>query len=186
MNIDFGGIAVDKAFMQAGVNDNVFLESLTYESADTGNSVLIKFSSDSGATIQDKIFEPNDRFKGDLSSEEHIQRQVNSINSKLRSILTNYVSEEDIVKKFTETKPTSFKDVIKIYEGLVPSNSRDLKGRLFCWYKSNGYLEVPKFTYATKGNRLFTLNPDVDLEVNPRYSDRMNKPERAEKPEIDF
>jgi len=43
MNIDFGGIAVDKAFMQAGVNDNVFLESLTYESADTGNSVLIKF-----------------------------------------------------------------------------------------------------------------------------------------------
>ncbi|MCA9750536.1 MAG: hypothetical protein KC414_15605, partial [Romboutsia sp.] len=60
MNIDFGGIAVDKAFMQAGVNDNVFLESLTYESADTGNSVLIKFSSDSGATIQDRIFEPND------------------------------------------------------------------------------------------------------------------------------
>lgn len=42
--------------MQAGVNDNVFLESLTYESADTGNSVLIKFSSDSGATIQDRIF----------------------------------------------------------------------------------------------------------------------------------
>ena len=54
---------------------------------------------------------------------------------------------------------------------------QEIKGRLFCWYKVMGILKFQEFTYATKGNRLFTLNPDVDLEVNPRYSDRMNKPE---------
>lgn len=186
MNIDFGGVAENKVFMQAGVNENVFLESLTYEEAETGNSVLIKFSSDNEATIQDRIFEPNDKFKGELSSEEHIQKQFNNLNSKIRSIITNYVTEEAVVNEFAKVKPQSFKDVIKIYEGLVPSNVKSMKGRLFCWYKSNGYLEVPKFTYATAGNRLFTLDPEVDLTVNSRYSDRMNKPERVEKPEIDF
>lgn len=177
--LDFGN---DKKFMDPGINENVRLTEFEYESTENYECISCTYTRDDGATIKDKIFNnaPSSiRPFDNESQEDAIKRDRGSRNSKLRSIITNFVTEDQLIKAITAKKPSDFRAAALVYKSLLPANFDSIEGRLLLLYKNNGYLEVPKRVNINKANKVFSVNPADNLEPNVKNKSKLVSPNQT-------
>ena len=157
----------DKARMSPGINEGVVIKEMRYDATDKYEACSITFAKGE-AEITDKIFPPNPAWITPFENETPeaaLNREWGAVNSKLKSIVLNFVDDATFQDRISKANPDSFKAAVDFYVSLLPANYAEIKGRLFTWYKKNGYLEVPRLTKSFKGNKLFTTDPDVDMSL---------------------
>lgn len=179
-------ITPNKQYMNAGVNEGVIIKDIKFESVPGRYEACAVYYHKDGADLKDMIFPVNptyvtqikDKVTGEFieTMDQAIDRNWGYINNKLRSVITNYVTDEQLDAALNKANPTSFEQAVNVYVSLFPINN-NIKGRLFCWYKKNGYLEVPQKTSALNGGRVFSVNPDTDMTVKGEYNQgRLTRP----------
>ena len=177
--IDYG--YVGEGPVSSGINEGFALRAITYNAEENYEACDVEFIRDE-KVVRDRLFAPNGNKPRDKEDQETAKkREIGDFNNKMRSYLTNFVTNEKITETFKIKKPQSFKDLVNLYSSLLPVDSIDKKGRLLMWYKSSGYLEVPKYTSINNAKKLFSIDEDEDLELKKNYQDRLIKPEQKDK-----
>lgn len=171
--------------LSPGINDGVVIKEIKYDMQPTYECCAITYSKGE-VELTDKIFPVNDNhlYPYDNETEDQARkRRLGEMNTKLKSIILNYTTEEEFIAKMSKAKPSSFKEAIDVYISLLPEDYNKKEGRLFVWYKENGYLEVPKKVNYLKGKKVFSLNPSDDLTIyNKANESRLVRPAQNNAP----
>mgnify|MGYP001384059701 CR=1 FL=1 len=171
-------ITPNKEYMKAGINENVVIKEFRYEFTEKYEACVIVYGMGE-ATMKDMIFPVKPEYANPLkrknretgeeeeeTKDEAINRNWGYKNNKLRSIITNFVTDAQLDEAMNKAKPATYKEAIEVYVSLLPADFSTRKGRLFTWYKKNGFLEVPDRNDALVGKRLFTLDPENNMTIS--------------------
>jgi hypothetical protein len=145
----------------AGINEDVTMQKFEYVSENNNEYVQLEFEKE-GSQIRDRIYIPKDprpmkKKGGEMeSADEAMIRDWGDVNTKIKHIITNYVSEEEFHTKFQTAAPKSFKDFILFCERLLPNGWKDMKGELIVSYNTKGFLSIPFAMWVT--GHFFSVN----------------------------
>lgn len=184
--VDYGYIEEGGEYLSSGINEGFSLRGIVYNPQETYEACDIEFIRGE-KIVRDRLFAPNgSRPRKDESEENALKREISSYNTKMRSIVSNFVTSEQITEAFKAKNPKSFKELVELYRDLLPPDVAEKTGRLIMWYKSNGFLEVPRFTNINKAEKIFSINPDEDLSIKPRYESRLTYVKKEDTEEDNF
>lgn len=179
VNNDYLVFEQPRKSLKPGINEGVVIKEIKYEMQPTFECCSITYAQGE-IEMTDKIFPVNDAHLYPYPNETEEQakkRRLGEMNSKLQSIILNYTDKETFIERMTKARPSTFKEAIDVYISLLPANYNTVEGRLFVWYKDNGFLEVPKKVNYLKGKKVFTVNPADDLTIfNKANESRLIRP----------
>lgn len=180
---------VPKLTFVPGINDKVTLSKFEFVRGADGSSnfVQLEFSRE-GGTLNDRVYEPTKvyprekfSYKGGNKTSEGMESEAEAwartwgdINSKVKHIATNYVTEEEFMNRFRAVQPKSFEDLVNLCTLILPKNFVELEGQLIVGYNNKGYLSVPRSMRVT-GN-FFSIQNNKPLNVSDRVA--LERPEQ--------
>lgn len=156
------------SYLQAGVNENVFLTKFTMTSVSTpkfeGKVIDIEVGRD-GATISKRIFPANPQ-------SEYFEKQSADITSFIKAIVGNYTTKEAWLEAMSKVK--DFESLYSESKALLPQGFEKIPARVVLTYAKKNtaegekyYLEIPNH-WQNKPWTIFTTNPQEEMGVSSK------------------
>ncbi len=109
------------------------------------------------------------------AAEETVRKQAaTEWNTWMRLCFSPFVGDAAYSAAMTAAKPATITAFYEAVKALLPADYTTKTGRVLLTYKSNGYLELPKFAWMlardkNPGNTFFTLDPNQPLTVTKYF-----------------
>ncbi len=179
--MDFLNFGKEGSYVNPGINEGAKLLAFEYSANENAEALKLEFKVNGDNTFKRLIYNKLDNARpfSNESDEDAKKREIGSLNAKLRSILCNFVTEEQLIARLKEMKPTDFKSLIDCYKSLLPNDFSERTGRLVLVYKNNGFLELAQ-PYQVASRKFFSLSEKDNMNVIAKYQDKLKEPSDKE------
>ena len=174
-------------YLTAGENDGFALENVTLTQVAWGNYTgpVIEVQFGNGSVNVKRSVLPLENAIADAlarnsqkekpAAEETVRKQAaTEWNTWMRLCFSPFVGDATYSAAIAAAKPATITAFYEAVRALLPADYKTKTGRVLLTYKSNGYLELPKFAWMlardkNPGNTFFTLDPNQPLTVTKYF-----------------
>ncbi len=174
-------------YLTAGENDGFALENVTLTQVAWGNYTgpVIEVQFGNGSVNVKRSVLPLENAIADAlarnsqkekpAAEDTVRKQAaTEWNTWMRLCFSPFVGDAAYSAAIAAAKPATITAFYEAVKALLPADYKTRTGRVMLTYKSNGYLELPKFAWMlardkNPGNTFFTLDPNQALTITKYF-----------------
>jgi len=189
----------ESGYLTAGENAGFSLQNFTLTQVDWGNYqgdvIEVQFGKDTlnvrrsvlpiEKAIEDAV-ERNSKKAKPISEDGAKKQAATEWNLWMRLVISPFCGEEAYNTAMAKAQPKTIKEFYEVCKSLLPEDYPTKVGRVLLTWKSNGYLELPKFAWMldrrnNPDNTFFTLDDTQKLTVTKYFN--LEKPVVANREE---